>query len=210
MLDKQKVEEFWKKRTEIKDPRIATHYKHDDTLKFDLDLIFKYVTQNSQVLDFGCGTGAIINTLEPHVSKITAIDKSAEFLNFCIDSPKITKKTADLPYYEDNNTYDLIIMFGLLGFLNNDEVSQLYKLSYKLLKENGKLLIKHACGINEDVMIDGYSEALQQWYHTIYRSVTHDQQLIADVFPRHTLVDIYPDHLNPWPNTHYYVFIVEK
>jgi methylase of polypeptide subunit release factors len=75
MLDKHKVEQFWKKRTEIKDPRIATHYKHDDTLKFDLELIFKHIHPYSDVLDLGCGTGAIVNELEPHVSKITAVDK---------------------------------------------------------------------------------------------------------------------------------------
>lgn len=210
MLSKEKIEKFWQSRSELKDPRLATHFKHDDALHYDLDFILKYTCSQDQVLDLGCGTGAITNVLEPHVSKIIAVDKSADFLEFCIDSPKIIKKTADLPNYSDNNQYDLILLFGVLNYLNDREVSQLYKICYDLLKEKGKLLIKHTCGINQNVLVDDYSETLGQHYHALYRSLINDRNLMSEFFQKHLVVDIYPDHLNPWENTHFYAFVLEK
>ncbi|MES2142749.1 MAG: class I SAM-dependent methyltransferase [Pseudomonadota bacterium] len=210
MLSKEKIAKFWEGRSEIKDPRLATHFKHDDTLDYDFDFILKHTNSSSCVLDLGCGTGAIVNKLESYVTKIVAVDKNENFLKCCIDSPKIIKKVADLPYYEDSNQYDLIVIFGVLNYLNDEEVTQLYKTCHDLLKEEGILLIKQTCGIRENIIVDGYSEALGQCYHALYRSLNNDRQLISNVFSNHILVDIYPEYLNPWPNTHFYAFIVEK
>ncbi len=210
MLNKEKIEKFWQSRAELKDPRLATHFKHDDALSYDLDFILKYTCSRDHVLDLGCGTGAITNALEPHVSRVMAVDKNADFLGFCIDSPKIVKKTADLPNYMDNDQYDLILLFGVLNYLDDGEVSQLYKICYDLLKEKGKLLIKHTCGISQNVLIDDYSETLGQHYHALYRSLANDSHLIGKFFSVHSVVDIYPSHLNPWKNTHFYAFVVEK
>lgn len=210
MLVKEKVTEFWRERTKIKDPRLATHFKHDDALDYDVKFILNHIGENFHVLDLGCGTGAIVNSLEPYVAKIMAVDSSEHFLKFCIDSPKIVKKVVDLPYYEDDDQYDVILLFGILNFLNNDEVIQLYKICQKLLKEKGMLLIKHACAVHEDLLIDNYSEVLGQDYHALYRSLANDQQLISKIFSSHVVVDIYPKHLNPWSNTHFYAFVVEK
>ncbi len=210
MLNKEKIDKFWRNRSEIKDPRLATHFKHDECLNYDINFILKYVSSYSHILDLGCGTGAIVNRLEPYVTHITAIDKNSAFLTFCIDSPKIVKKTVDIANYDDTKQYDLIIIFGVLNYLNDDEVTQLYKRCHRFLKKNGKLLIKHACGIHEDVIIDNYSEALGQCYHALYRSLIKDQQLIADSFSHYSVVDIYPSYLNPWENTHFYAFVVDK
>jgi SAM-dependent methyltransferase len=210
MLNKQKIDLFWKSRAKVKDSRLATHFKHDDALNYDLNFIQNYITSHSCILDLGCGTGAITNALESYVTEISAVDKSDDFLKFCIDSPKVTKKVADLPNYSDTKQYDLILMFGLLYYLDDGDVKQLYKTCQRLLKENGKLLIKHACGISKGVIVDAYSKVLGQHYHALYRSLIRDRDLLANYFSKHSVLDIYSNSLNPWLNTHYYAFVVEK
>jgi 2-polyprenyl-3-methyl-5-hydroxy-6-metoxy-1,4-benzoquinol methylase len=209
-LHKEKIKKFWQNRSKIKDPRLATHFKHDNALDYDLAFIAKYVYAHSHVLDLGCGTGAIANALEPHVAHMTVVDQNAEFLKYCVISPKVRKKTADIARYVDDHHYDVILLFGVLNYLNDDEVLGLYKRCHGFLKPQGKLLIKHACGIAENVIIDAYSGLLRQHYHALYRSLKQDRQLIAKCFYEHSVIDIYPKHLNPWPNTHFYAFIVGK
>jgi len=59
-------------------------------------------------------------------------------------------------------------------------------------------------------MLNKEKEALGQHYHAFYRSLAIDCYLISKFFSKHSLLDIDPSHLNPWKNTLFYSFIMEK
>ena len=52
-MDKTIIDQFWEARSKITDRRIATHYKHDDTLIYEANLIKKHLKPDDVVLDLG-------------------------------------------------------------------------------------------------------------------------------------------------------------
>ncbi|OPA75647.1 hypothetical protein BVG16_20130 [Paenibacillus selenitireducens] len=211
MLDKEKIKVFFERRAQVEDPNLATHFKDDDTIDFDIELINKYINESSKVLDLGCGPGRITNRLEPHVSYIKSVDNQEKFLEHCIQSPKIKTVVSDLPYFLEPSKFDVILLFGVVTYFNDEEVQKIYKNCYHMLADEGILIVKHACGINDDVIIDKYSEQIGEWYHVFYRHIENDIQLLdqSDFYITNK-IDIYPERLNPWENTHYYAFVAKK
>ena len=209
-LDKTKIDAFWKSRTEIDNPRIATHYKQDDTHEYDLVLIRKYLKPTTHLLDMGCGTCFLSNQLIGDVAHIVAVDKYKEFLQHAVSSPKIETIASDLLNYSDDRKYDVIIMFGVANFFNDAELMKLYSFCASHLSDEGVFIVKHTCGIQEDVVIDNYSEQIGQHYHAIYRLDSREQKMLESVFSDVCKVDIYPERLNPWPNTHFYAFVCKQ
>jgi len=210
VLDKTKIDNFFAKRAQISDPNLATHYKEDDTILFDTGLIEQYIDSSSTVLDLGCGPGRTTNVLESKVSYIKAVDKQRAFLDFCNNSPKIETVESDLTEFHDNKQYDVILLFGIFNYFNDDEVKTIYNNCFAMLKDNGVMLVKHACGVEEDVIIDHYSEQIDDWYHVLYRHTSKDELLLQQSGFETTMIDIYPERLNPWKNTHYYAFVAKK
>ena len=207
-MDKQKIDIFWKKRTAVSDPRIATHYKHDDCLRFDIALVKKFSQPYSHVLDLGSGTCAISNIILDDVGSITAVEKQKEFFRFCRNSPKLKRISCDILDFHDEESYDLVLLFGVSNFITYDESVLLYERVAKLLlKKSGVFIAKHACGVNEEVIIDTFSETVGDTYHARYPYFQSEEKLLKRFFKKVEVIDIYPKRLNPWNNTHYYAFI---
>ncbi|WP_077619682.1 class I SAM-dependent methyltransferase [Bacillus sinesaloumensis] len=210
MLDKEKIDSFFERRTEISNPNIATHYKEDDTIQFDIALIDKYIDSSSTVLDLGCGPGRITNLLEPKVFYIKAVDKQKAFLEYCTNSPKVETVESELTEFNDDSKYNVILLFGIMNYFDDEDVKKIYKNCFSMLKNNGVIIVKHASGINKDVIVDKYSEQIGDWYHAIYRHVVRDDKLLRQSGFEPNIIDIYPERLNPWENTHYYAFVAKK
>lgn len=205
-MDREKVDRFWQSRTEVADSRKATHFKDDDTHIFDIELIRKYISTTSEVLDLACGTGCHTNVLAQEVKSIKAVDKFDTFLEDVIKAPNVTIACCDVLSYEDKNQYDTILVLGLMNYFSDSEASKIYKKCRGLLKREGTLIIKHACGIEEDILVDKYSNELKENYYALYRQLDKEQQLLSQFFSVET-IDVYPKRLNPWDNTHFYAFI---
>ncbi|CAN5142813.1 class I SAM-dependent methyltransferase [soil metagenome] len=208
-MDKKKVDDFWSKRAKIADPRVATHFKKDDTHVFDLELIRNYTQPDSDILDMGCGTCYLANELADEVNYIRAVDKYPEFLEHCHIGPNLEICTSDVIDYTDNRQYDIILLFGVVMYFSEEDTKKIYAMCHKLLRDNGTLIVKHQCGVDEDVAIDNYSSAIGDNYYAVYKHVDTDKKLLEE-FYNVEVVDVYPPRLNPWPNTHFYGFIGKK
>ncbi len=209
MLDRKKIDSFWSKREKIKDPRISTHFKKDDTHVYDLKLIRKYIKKTSHVLDLACGTCYISNELAGEVAYIKAIDKFGKFLTYCKTSPDFETQEVDLIGYKDDRLYDVILGFGIMNYFDDKEALAIYKNMSSLLNKKGTFIVKHQSGIGGDVMVDNYSQQIGDTYHALYRHIEKDKRLLEKYFDV-TIVDVYPKKLNPWPDTHFYAFICTK
>lgn len=209
-ISRKKVDNFWLKRTQVPNPRVATHFKVDAALSYDLQLIRKYLTKDSEVLDMGCGTCAISNEIISEVKSIMAVDKFGAFLQYCNTTTNLKTHAEDILTYKDDNTYDVILVFGVLNYFNPSEIAKILTNLSGMLKPHGVLLIKHSCGVHEDVNIDKYSQEIGDNYHAIYRSIEKEKTLFSAHLLLEKVVDIYPAALNRWENTHFYAFVCRK
>lgn len=209
-MNKDKVEKFWENRSKINDPDMAARFSKNNKIEYDMELIKRYLPKDAKVLDLGCGSCIITNRLEPEVSYICAVDKQDELFRFCVNSEKVHTVKADIVEYIDDNKYDMIIIFGVFNYTTTEEMKIACKNCYNMLKKDGYLIIKHACGVDGNVSVDNYSEQLGDWYCAEYRHVVKEMELIKAQGFNVDIIDIYPSEFNPWNNTHYYAFVAKK
>ena len=106
-----------------------------------LRMITQYVPNKSEhrILDVGCGTGELTRALVSF-GVVTGADSSDEALIFCRRRGlnKLVKTSAECTPFGDN-TFSLIIAFGLIEHLNNDQL--FLKEMYRVLQPGGSLII---------------------------------------------------------------------
>ena len=70
------------RRAKIEDARLATQFREDDSLSYDVALVKQYLPNNARILDLGCGTCTLTNELIPYASYIRGVDKRPGLLKF--------------------------------------------------------------------------------------------------------------------------------
>lgn len=207
-MDKAYIERFWQSRADHPDPRIATHWQHDDALDHDLALVRRYLAPSSTVLDLGCGSCAMINALAPDCRLMVGVEKVAGLLRHCrTDLPdRIELVEADILAFEADRRYDLVLLFGIVTYLTVEESERLYARIASFLKPGGRLIAKHACGLEAEVLVDAHSQIIGSRYVARYPWLEDEKKRLRRHFDV-DVVDIYPPHLNKWANTHFYAFV---
>ncbi len=185
-----------------------TRNKAPDFSAFDIDFVRRFAGTSKHLLDLGSGTGLLINPLVNAFGQITAVEKYPQFSRFIAREPHVELIHADLNMFEASDNYDLVTIFGVMNFFNRVEALRLYRKAVHWIKPGGVLIIKHQMGVQEDVLVDGYSEELGTQYYSEYRWVRHEMQLVTEAgFTVDEPVDIYPSAFNRWPNTHFYALV---
>jgi 2-polyprenyl-3-methyl-5-hydroxy-6-metoxy-1,4-benzoquinol methylase len=89
---------------------------------------------DSKILDIGCGEGVFINELISHgFKKVEGID-----LNY---SSKLVRKGDILMANFPSKSFDFILLLDVIEHLNFLEQSKILKEIYRILKDNGELVI---------------------------------------------------------------------
>jgi 2-polyprenyl-3-methyl-5-hydroxy-6-metoxy-1,4-benzoquinol methylase len=205
-MDKQKIDQFWSARTQIADPRLASNYRDDGRLQIDSQFVIERISEPGRVLDLGAGGCTLANSLLPYAAEVVAVEKYGGFLEKVPDLPRLKKLQSDVVDYYDESKYEMILLFGVVNFLSDDEQSQLYSNCARMLASDGTFIVKNQCGINEEVVVDRFSDELGCDYHARYPSVQTQRDLLTQKFAVE-VVDIYPEELNRWETTHFYAFV---
>ena len=121
-----------------------------DQLKKQEELVQGIVGNNpKKVLDLGCGIGRLAIPLAKKGHFVTAIDYSKNTIQ------KLKRKKIDfltaiqtnilspLPF---GKKFDIILIFGVIVHINEEDLSRLMWNAFKHLKHNGKLLIRESVG----------------------------------------------------------------
>ncbi len=111
-------------------------YYYRDLIKF-----FKYnIPERSSVLEVGCGTGLVLNSLNP--SKGTGIDISMKMVEIARNKyPGLNFIHMDAESLTLNEKYDYIILSDLVGFL--EDVQQAFEQIKKISHNNTRIIITY-------------------------------------------------------------------
>ena len=184
-IDNKDVKSFWEKRASLKDLNAVLlgnqqDSKHSDLRnKKELTLLKSFINdfKGLSVLDIGCGMGRWANNLKNEVKLYHGIDFSENFIIGNKERFKDYKNikfmimsASDMDLSKLNSTYDLIIINGVLMYINDDKLSDIFK--------NLKALTPHYIYIQESTSIlndrltlkNFYSQELDTKYNAIYRT----------------------------------------
>jgi cyclopropane fatty-acyl-phospholipid synthase-like methyltransferase len=208
-IDRDQIDAYWRARTAIADPVVASRHRDNDAPKHDLAFISRFVTPGCTVLDLGAGSCVLADRLAAlaEVAHVCAVEKFGAFFEKRPAHPKVETHASDVRDFGDPRTFDLVMLFGVLNYFEAPETRAIYERSASMLKPTGRLLVKHQCGVSEDVTVDGYSEELGHSYQAIYRSRAHELALLGEHFVVDEVLDVYPPELNRHANTHFYGFV---
>jgi len=212
-MGNKNIEEYYQKMAENITDAKATRNNAKDFTEFDVNLMRRFADRTKTLLDLGSGTGLLINNLINDYKQITAVEKYPNFSKFITKTPKIkliTNDLLDLVSIESNN-FDVVSLFGVMNYFSNEEAKYLYTQVATYLNKGGVLVVKNQFGINEDVIVNGYSEELKTNYYSEYRQVDKEMELLRSIgFNNIEKIDIYPPEYNRWDNTHFYALICTK
>jgi len=211
MQNKQALE-YWKTMASSDpDEKVAKVNPVNDYTQTDADFILRYADKYSEILDLASGTGLTINKLYDKVLHIDAVELFPDFSKFIKETPNISVFNQDITQYETDKQYDIVTMFGVVSYFNQEEIKKIYRKYHRLIKTGGKLIVKNQFGVKEDVDVSGFSKELQKDYFSQYRHLDKELKILEDLgYSNIEVIDIYPPEYNRWDNTHFYAIVAEK
>lgn len=205
-LVNEKIREFWHQRAAIDDPSAARF--HAEHTRIDLETITPLCPPGAKVLDLGCGTCIIANSLAGTCgAQVHAVDFEPGFLRHA--APNVTTETGRAQDYLSDETFDLILSMGVINFLSLEDRTRMYENCRAMLKDNGVFFLKAQFGCDEQVNVDHHSDELGAHYQAVYPHLASEQVLLGDYY-RVSLIDPYPSALNRHSNTHFYYLICRQ
>ena len=207
--NKQSIAFYKKLARNVNNSNLDCYKFNNDATKFDIKFIKQYSSLQSNLLDLGSGTGLIVNNLIDDFKSITAIEYFEEFSKY-IDNEKIEIINQDLLKLKLEKQYELITMFGVAHYFNEDESLEIYKKVYDLLKSNSIFILKNQFGL-ENTKIVTSSEEVGENYFAQYRQLNYEIDRLKDIgFKEIEVVDIYPKEFNRWEDTHFYALVCRR
>ena len=142
---KEWVNYYNERASRIKDPiEIAEMSITKEQYKLDVQKILSYLSlpKDDILVDLGCCTGNSIEMVKPYVKSIIGVDMSVNALS-CAQSRHpdcqfILDDVTTLKSFKDKS-YSLFLCFGLLHYLSDEEISQLFATLSRIIKSNGTI-----------------------------------------------------------------------
>ena len=197
------AEEFWKRRAEATTASIR--WTDQRMLETDVALVSSVAADGAALVDLGCGTGDIFLAMLDRLSRVTAVDMVADFLDRIPDDPKITKVVSGIPSFRTEERFDIGLLFGVVTHLSLEEENDVYRL-LRALVPSGTVVVKNQCGREGDLDVDRWSDAFGARYVGRYPHVDRQAERLRAVF---SSVDVvaYPDEVNRWPDSVHVAFV---
>ena len=136
---------------------------HHDDKKIRKILQLSDIEKGSKILDIGTGTGILISyLLEKSPSKLVAVDISENMIE--VAREKYKKENVELVVSDIMNfnegRYDYIFIYSAYPHFKDKE--KLFEHLYKLINENGKVIIAHSQSRNEINHVHSKSDLVKE------------------------------------------------
>ena len=102
-------------------------------------LVLKYINLDQKILEIGCGTGIILNSLQLKGYQVTGLEPTISGFTACIEK-KLDVQNLYLEQYVPKNKFDAVLLFDVLEHIENDTDALRY-INKNLLTDNGILLV---------------------------------------------------------------------
>lgn len=201
-MDKSVIDAFWKKRSAEGKGR----WTDDALLQYELNWLSKYATPSVRILDLGSGPGELSSRLLPANGSLTLVEKYPDFLAQAPTGQNIRHVCCDVQNFDYPESYDLILLFGVVTHLSEDEEILIYRQASKHLGPTGTLIVKNQVSVAEEKLVSGYSANLQQEYCGRYPGMEEQLCRLKTIFSTVEVVP-YPDRFNPWADTNHVAFV---
>ncbi|MDJ0927415.1 MAG: class I SAM-dependent methyltransferase [Gammaproteobacteria bacterium] len=238
-LDYGKTKEFFQSRAagfSGSDCRVITSYadkapdvsRQRDELEQQVLSELATITIGARVLDIGCGAGRLASFFESHSAEYLGIDYSDALIeiaekNFSNPEEHIRFQVLSVDELEPEvlivkPPFDLILVTGLIAYLNEDSTGHLFTQLAKLGSPSAAIYLREPISLMQHrlTLKDHFSEELQQEYNAIYRTETEltayfERYLYSEGFRLQHADFLYPEALHQRAETkHKYFFFVRS
>lgn len=151
---------------------IATKRSYDDP--FYLDKLKKYMTNDSIIIDYGCGYGRLVNMLnENGYTNVMGFDTSEQMISRGLsENPILNIKLiehAKIPV--NDNSIDVVIMSTIICCVSSDNKrNDIMKEIIRILKPNGIMYIVDFLTTNNEYYLSKYEEWANELGYGIFKN----------------------------------------
>lgn len=205
-IDNNKMKDFFEQRADKDLPHRYNYVIYQDSHpelalqrdEYEKSRFLKYMNlkPDSKILDIGCGVGRWGDEIVRHLStgRYVGVDYSPNMLEvarkelehtgkcdfFCGDFREIR---GILSAHQVKTKFDVILLNGILMYINDDDISKCLGAVAELLAEGGVVYIKESVGKEERLTLkEFYSNELKSNYSAIYRSINEYNSLFNKIF----------------------------
>lgn len=239
LLDQDGIKEFFDGRSKKVLPHLYNYTNYQDNHP---DLVLRRdryekqkvlpdlrIGKDTRVLDIGCGVGRWAGTVLSCGGMYVGVDYSEPLLalarNACEEAKESNRQyeficssfqdiCEKLPGHDAEDGFDLIIVNGVMVYINDSDLPKCMANADRLLRPAGRLYIKEPIAYGERLTLNHvYSEELSSDYSAIYRSVDEYEALWESLGERYSMArkgDMWEDSLKNRKETGPYYWIMEK
>lgn len=202
-INHEKIRDFFEKRFDKDHPlssvmlrnsedHIAENRNHNE--KILMDRLLADAKKPLSVLDIGCGMGRWATNLLDRIAVYDGVDFTTSYVDA---SNELFKDYPHIRFYQGLASeidqqplqlahYDLIIIAGLLIYMNDNDVNKLMNITDQLLADDGMFYIRESISVIDQrlTLKDFHSDELNADYNAIYRT-TAEYEKIFDTHLHH-------------------------
>jgi SAM-dependent methyltransferase len=160
-----------------KQPLLANERHNHETKKI---IEFMRLDESKVVLDIGCGVGRWAAELRGKIGRYVGVEKSDALLNIAKERfsgvtsysfENLSAGDCNVEKFGASFKFDIILIAGVLHYLNDDECIQTLKNINELISQHGVVVIRVPVGLNLRLTLNSiWSEELESEYSAIYRT----------------------------------------
>ena len=205
-FDKKIAEEFWRDRASKGESRWTT----SSFLEFETRILQGILPPEPiTILDLGCGSGQLSKVVKRPKDRLIAVDNQRNFERFfAFQNTKFLE--CDITTYKFDEQIDLILLFGVINYLTDNDISELFNSISSSPYTNFQLVIKAQFALEKEFSFDKFSDELNFQYSARYPNFENFMNILS-VFDKDIEVIDYPSELQKRDNfSHKAIRIYEK
>lgn len=206
-LNKAIINEFWH-RTSLKD---SNRWTSSNILDFEYTYLAEIIGnfKSMDILDLGCGSGDLSRRIMKKEDTLVAVDYISNYARFYNEEDNQYFKTQDLLEFSTKKQFDLILLFGVVTYLELTEETEMYKKIKLLLRKGGLAVIKNQVSLTQELVVNEYSTNLEFDYSARYPSLESQTKIINQIFGNCRVLT-YPEQFNTFKNTIHVSYVIEE
>lgn len=158
---------------------------------FTVNYIVDNITENSSVLDIGCGAGPVLKELSRHNYNLTGIDYSFDMLKHAKNNlkehsdniPLIRSDCESIPYPDD--FFECIICLGVISYV--ESIDKTLDEFNRILKPGGTLILSYRNELNS-ILLDPFN-LIKFIIKYPFRKMLSTNKKIGQSLPRKLVLD---------------------